>query len=176
MNAFEEAKTKDSILFFDECDGMIQSRAGMGQIMSAENNCLLTEIEKFEGILILCTNMIKKLDEALERRVSLIVEFAVPDQSQRKQIWQYHLPKKMPLRNVDLDELSLHNLTGGQIKNAVLSAARLALSDGKKAVHDTHFEQAIKRIHEAKSAFHDGRKNLPTVSDRQRQPTMLKFD
>jgi SpoVK/Ycf46/Vps4 family AAA+-type ATPase len=121
-------------------------------ILGGEINTLLTEIEKTEGIVILATNRIENLDAALERRISLIVEFPEPTFEQRQVIWEKTIPKKMPLnKDVKLDKLSEYKLTGGQIKNAVLQAARLALAEDAKAVNEQHFENAIKRINKSKN-------------------------
>ena len=70
-----------------------------------------------------------KLDRALERRIALKVEFPRPDRVMRRVIWEKLLPAKMPLaEDVSLDRLAECDLTGGEIKNAVLNAARHALN------------------------------------------------
>lgn len=145
--AFAEATKKNDILFLDECDSLITDRASVGMIIGSEINTLLTEIERFEGILILSTNLIEKLDKALERRISLILEFKTPNVEQRKSIWEKLIPSKMPLNDdVNLDELATYQLTGGEIKNAVLNAARFAVSQDLDSVPKDCFEAAIKRI------------------------------
>lgn len=145
--AFKEAKTKDKVLFIDECDSLITDRAELGMVLASEVNTLLTEIEKFKGVCILATNRIETLDPALERRLSLIIEFPAPDFEARKSIWKLMLPPKLPLHaDVKIDTLAEHPLTGGQIKNVVLNAARMTLTDKKKAIEPDHFDRAIKRV------------------------------
>ncbi len=149
--AFATAKEENKILFIDECDSLIFNRANLGFILAAEVNTLLTEIEKSEGITILATNRVSHMDEALERRISLIVEFPEPNKEQRLAIWKGLLPEKMPLADdVKLEELSEHSLSGGIIKNVVLQAARLALADDHKEVSKDHFEKAIERSKKSK--------------------------
>lgn len=151
---FEEASNNNGVIFFDECDGLLQSRQGMGQIMSAENNYLLQRIEEHEGIVIMATNRITTLDEALERRLSLIVGFPDPTPEIRKTIWENHLPKKLPLaKDVNVDTLAQFELTGGQIKNVVLNAARFALASDKELVDEECFTRAISRLLEGKKEF-----------------------
>jgi ATP-dependent 26S proteasome regulatory subunit len=76
----------------------------------------------------LATNRKIPLDKALERRIALKVDFALPDRAQRREIWQRLSPPKLPLaRDADLDELRAAELTGGEIKNIILNAATLAL-------------------------------------------------
>lgn len=151
-SAFEEAKKKEKILFIDECDSLITSRGDVGMILGGEINTLLTEIEKAEGVVILATNRIENLDEALERRISLIVEFPEPDYEQRKKIWEKLIPKKLPLAKVITpDKLAEYKLTGGQIKNVLLQAARLALSSESPSIEVPHIEAAVERIIRSKS-------------------------
>ena len=54
--AFQRAKDNDLVLILDECDSLVFSRDTVGGILAAEINCLLTEIERFDGICILTTN------------------------------------------------------------------------------------------------------------------------
>jgi SpoVK/Ycf46/Vps4 family AAA+-type ATPase len=147
QQAFSEAKAKKKILFLDECDSLIANRANLGMILSSEVNTLLTEIEKTEGVVILATNMIGNMDPALERRIQLIVEFPKPNEEQRRAIWKGLLPSKMPLNaDVQIETLAEHDLTGGLIKNVVLQAARLAISDLADEVSLKHFTKAIERV------------------------------
>jgi SpoVK/Ycf46/Vps4 family AAA+-type ATPase len=137
---------KDKVLLLDECDSLITSRNDVGMIIGSEINTLLTEIEKSTGVTILTTNRIETLDEALERRIALIVEFPEPNQEERLQIWNKLIPQKLPLeKDVDLEKLSGYKLTGGQIKNVILQAARLAISDELNKVPHDYFVAAIVR-------------------------------
>lgn len=150
--AFKEAKDKNKVLFIDECDSLITSRNDLGMILASEVNTLLTEIEKFEGVVILATNRIEHMDEALERRISLIVEFPKPDYGSRKKIWSKLMPAKMPItKDVSIDTLAKEELTGGQIKNVVLQAARMALAGKCTKVEMKHFAVAIARIRKSKN-------------------------
>ena len=152
QQAFKEAKSSGKVIFLDECDSLIASRNDLGMVLAGEVNTLLTEIEKFEGVAILATNRIEHMDEALERRISLIVEFPKPDYENRKKIWSKLLPEKLPLENdVDVEVLAKPELTGGQIKNVVLQAARMALAGECKKVGKKHFDLAIARVQKSKN-------------------------
>jgi len=146
QQAFETAAKENKVLFIDECDSLIANRANLGMILASEINTLLTEIEKTEGVVILATNRISDMDSALERRLSLIIEFHDPTQKQREAIWQGLLPKKMPLGDdVKIEELAEYELTGGLIKNVVLQSARLAVAEDGDKVLKKHFIKAIER-------------------------------
>jgi SpoVK/Ycf46/Vps4 family AAA+-type ATPase len=121
---FREAKIHDAVLFFDECDGIFESR----ERHNAEIGLILSEIERFDGLIIMATNRPAVLDEAMHRRITLAVEFRLPDAAQRADIWRAHLPPALPcVEPLDLMELaSRYELSGGLIKNAVLAALSLA--------------------------------------------------
>lgn len=156
LKAYFEAAGEDgkTVLFIDECDGLIQSRQGMGQIMSGQSNALLKCIEAYEGVLIMATNRVDSLDEALERRISMIIEIPRPTPATRKKIWKYHLPKKLPLgAGVDIADLAQYDLSGGQIKNVVINAARYAIADEAEEVNEVHFKRAVVRALEGAKVF-----------------------
>ncbi len=147
QSAFAKAHKEKLVLFLDECDSLIANRQELGMVLASEVNTLLTEIEKSEGVVILATNMVEHMDAALERRLSLILEFKNPTEAMRCDIWAKLIPKKMPLTTeVVITELAKHALTGGQIKNVVLQAARLALSQNQKRVSMANFQAAITRL------------------------------
>lgn len=127
---FREARLQNAVLFFDECETLFATRARGNALMTM----LLTEIERFEGVAILATNMPEQLDAALDRRVLVRVEFPPPDRESRREIWRRHLPATVPLaKDVDLDALAdRFDLAGGYIKNAVLTATAEAVRTGGK--------------------------------------------
>lgn len=147
VRLFRSARAHGAVLFWDEADAMFYSRdSAMHTWEVRDVNVLLQELEKFEGVCILATNRKVSLDPALERRITLKVEFERPDRAMRRKIWELLLPARLPRANdVDLDRLADADLCGGEIKNVVLNAARLALvrsSDGPVCMAD--FEKAIR--------------------------------
>lgn len=151
-NAFRTAKSKNKVLLLDECDSLITQRNNVGIILGSEINTLLTEIEKCEGIMILTTNRVDTLDTALERRISLIIEFPEPNFELRQEIWKKIIPKKLPIaKKIKIAKLAEYKLTGGQIKNAILQAARFAAADNCRIVKWKYFMAAISRIQKSKS-------------------------
>ncbi|GAB4291143.1 MAG: ATP-binding protein [Myxococcota bacterium] len=164
---FREAKLQNSVLFFDECEELLQSRRRGNHIVTA----LLREIERFEGVAMLATNLPETLDEALDRRVLVRVRFDMPDKEARREIWRKHLPESAPLGDdVNLDALaSQFEMTGGYIKNAVLMAVADAVhsQDKEKKLAMAHFEKAAKeqmnKISENKGLFIKPRVSLEKV-------------
>mmetsp|Transcript_10309 Transcript_10309/g.38284 ORF Transcript_10309/g.38284 Transcript_10309/m.38284 type:complete len:408 (-) Transcript_10309:30-1253(-) len=90
---------------------------------------LLTEIESFDGIIFMATSEPKTMDNAMTRRISLAIEFTRPDPLLREKIWKKHIPKAVPVENnIDFERLAVqYELTGGLIKNSVLSALSFAV-------------------------------------------------
>ncbi len=124
---FREARLHNAVLFFDECDALFESRRRGNVLMTL----LLTEIERFEGVAVLATNMPEVLDEAMHRRILVKVRFDKPDAAAREDIWRKHLPEQAPLaHDVNLRDLAWRfELTGGEIKNAVLVAVAATVHD-----------------------------------------------
>lgn len=117
---FREARLRGAVLFFDECETFFESRRRGNQLMTI----LLTELERFDGIAVMATNLPENLDDALFRRLLVHVRFEAPAAPDRTAIWRHHLPDEAPLAaDIDVDSLGLrYRLTGGQIKNATLNA------------------------------------------------------
>lgn len=124
---FREAKIHNAILFFDECESLFETRD------SRPNHTLgvlLTEVEQYEGIIILATNRHQDLDEAMHRRIQLALPFSTPDYTMRVEIWKSHVPDIIAPKDINWAKLALsYELTGGLIRNAVLSALSLALKE-----------------------------------------------
>lgn len=81
---FRESKMSNTVLFFDECEVIFKSRnMGSERLL----NSLLTEIERHEGIVFMATNRPYEIDEAMHRRINMVLEYAPPDYSMRKRIW-----------------------------------------------------------------------------------------
>lgn len=136
VKTFRNAARHGAVLFWDEADAMFFNRDASTHSWEVRDvNVLLQELERFEGVCVLATNRKVSLDPALERRISLKVRFDRPDAAMRAAIWRKLLPETLPLaEDVDLAELSAADLSGGQIKNALLNAARRALCRGEDSV------------------------------------------
>jgi len=146
VRIFRDAREADAVLLWDEADAMFYDRDNALRSWEVRDvNVLLQEIEKFGGVCILSTNRELGLDKALERRIAIKIEFKKPDREMRRQIWEKMVPGELPLASdVDFDKLADAELTGGEIKNVLLNAARLALCRGKKSrVTMADFQRAI---------------------------------
>ena len=74
--AFEEAKKQKKILLFDEVDSFFRERSYAFQSWEITLvNEFLTQMEKFDGIVICTTNLRNIMDKAMQRRFHIMVEF-----------------------------------------------------------------------------------------------------
>lgn len=160
---FKENKGQKSVLLFDECDSLIYSRGSVGAILGAQINELLSQLERFEGITIFTTNRLGSLDEAVNRRLSVKVEFAMPSAEERAKIWQRMFPAEAPLeKDIPWKKLAQAEIAGGHIKNAVLRAAREAavadIPDDQKVITYDHLRKGLKAEVDATKEFEKAKK------------------
>jgi len=126
----------DPILLLNEADQFLSSRTeGAGssadKMHNQMQNIFLEQIEQFEGILIATTNLLENIDKAFSRRFNYKIEFKKPDKKQRKRLWHFMLPEKADYDEVfEVEELSKHELTGGQINLIIRNTAyKVAIRD-----------------------------------------------
>ena len=129
---FSEAKRSNCILFFDECDALFGKRSEVKDAHDRNANVevayLLQQIEEHDGVCILATNLVQNIDAAFMRRITYVVHFPFPDEKMREEIYRRTIPAQTPLAD-DIDWKFIaekFNLSGGHIKNIVLSAAFMA--------------------------------------------------
>ena len=143
------AEELDVILLIDEGDALMTNRTDVksanDRYANLETNYLLQRLETYQGIVIVTTNAGNRIDAAFQRRFDVIIDFQPPDALERLHIWQHHLA---PGHRVSLETLQhiAHQccLTGGQIRNASLYAALLAVDAGRE-VNDADLETAVQR-------------------------------
>jgi hypothetical protein len=147
---FQEAESANCILLFDEADALFGKRSEVkdahDRYANIEINYLLQRMEDYEGIVILTTNMLKNLDAAFTRRIQYTIEFPLPDERQREQLWAAVFPADTPKGgDLDLDYLARRfKLSGANIKNVALNSAFLAAANGGQ-VDMGHVVTALER-------------------------------
>jgi SpoVK/Ycf46/Vps4 family AAA+-type ATPase len=146
---FARAEELDVVLLLDEGDSLLTRRTDVqnanDRYANLETNYLLQRLETFEGILIVTTNAMGRIDGAFQRRMDVVINFQNPGCAERAAIWRLHLPPEHALDPDFLEEIAaLCALSGGQIRNAVLHAALLAL-DADQPIDERHLSAAIER-------------------------------
>jgi ATPase family protein associated with various cellular activities (AAA) len=146
---FARAEELDVILLLDEGDALLTRRTNVqssnDRYANLETNYLLQRLESYEGILIVTTNAGDRIDRAFQRRMDVVIDFRPPDVAERWLIWQLHLPATHTIDTELLQEVAERcEMSGGQIRNAVLHASLLALNDDG-LMRSSHLEAAVQR-------------------------------
>jgi SpoVK/Ycf46/Vps4 family AAA+-type ATPase len=143
------AEALDVVLLLDEGDALLGSRTEVrsanDRYANLETNYLLQRLETYQGIVVVTTNLGDNIDSAFQRRMDVVVPFFAPKPEERWHILDRHLPPGHEVSGALLSRVaSLCQLTGGQLRNAALHAALLALQDDGRPVGTRHLEEAVR--------------------------------
>jgi len=132
---FEAAGAGDVVRFFDEADALFGKRSEVSDAHDRYANIevayLLQRLETYDGLVVMATNLLRNIDQAFLRRISVAVEFTSPEEPQRRRIWERAFPSAAPVGELDIDFLSSRfKVTGGVIRNVALGAAFAAAEEG----------------------------------------------
>ncbi|MEM6253942.1 MAG: ATP-binding protein [Cyanobacteria bacterium P01_D01_bin.156] len=146
---FARAEEQDIILLLDEGDSLLTGRTDVrssnDRYANMETNYLLQRLEHYEGIILITSNAVNRIDTAFQRRIDVVIEFSPPDVGQRQQLWQLHLPEHHEISDRMLRQTALRcQLTGGQIRNAALYSTLLAV-DANVSICDRFLTEGIQR-------------------------------
>ena len=147
---FRAADQGDAVLLFDEADAIFGKRSEVrdarDRYANVEVAYLLQRLEVYEGLAVLTTNLRGNIDEAFVRRLDCVLEFPLPEEAERLQIWERAVPSEAPVGDdVDLPFLARKfKLAGGHIRNIALTAAFLAAED-RASIGMKHFARATRR-------------------------------
>ena len=125
------AEECEVVLLFDEADSLFGKRTEVHQAndrhANAQTNYLLQRMESFDGIVILTSNSRSRFDPAFSRRLDMILEFPHHGPEQRRKLWRSHLGNAHQVTPAEINRLAATaDLSGGHIRNIVLSAAAVA--------------------------------------------------
>jgi hypothetical protein len=160
---FRASEHGNAVVMFDEADALFGKRSEVSDAQDRYANIevayLLQRMETYDGVLFLTTNLATNMDEAFSRRIHFEIDFPMPDQPARQRLWLRALPPEAPVDDdVDLDRLArMVPLSGGEIRNAALTAAFLAAHD-QCPIGMAHLVRAV-----ARQRGRQGK--LPTVAE-----------
>jgi hypothetical protein len=148
------AKNMNVVLLFDEADSLFGKRTDIkdahDRYANTDTNYLLQAIESYPGIVILSSNKKSNIDSGFTRRLRYVLEFAKPDAAQRLLIWKKIIGEMTDSKTLaqlenELVKLStLMEITGAQIKQAVLSALFMSRRD-KTGINISHLLCGLER-------------------------------
>lgn len=134
------AEQSEVILLFDEADALFGKRTDIHEsndrFANAQTNYLLQRMESYDGITILTSNGRSRFDDAFSRRFDAMLTFPLPGPEERRALWLAHLGPEHGVNSAQLNLLSaIAELTGGQIRNAVLRSAVAAAQDEMRILY-----------------------------------------
>lgn len=146
---FDAAERTQAILFMDEADALFGNRTEVTdaheRYANVQTSYLLQRLNRFDGILVLATNLRQNVDPAFIRRIDHVIDFPLPGAPERARLWELHLPAGRLADDLDLAALGhRYAVPGGWIRNAAIAAAFLAAADGSQ-VRRAHVVTALQR-------------------------------
>lgn len=147
---FNAASRTQVVLFIDEADALFGKRSEVkdahDRYANIEISFLLQKMEEYEGTTFLATNLSQNMDDAFFRRIDIVIEFPMPQEADRLRLWHRLTRSAAPLsEEVDLAYLAKSfELSGGHIKNCILSAAFYAAEEGG-CITMAHLVKAVGR-------------------------------
>jgi ATP-dependent 26S proteasome regulatory subunit len=121
----------------------------------------MQELDRFDGVVVVTTNLFENYDPALLRRIQRHIKFRLPEASMRRELFALHLPNpdRVTADYAVLSELS-KGLSGGDILNVCVNAIHAGSTDADTAkwlVTQGMLEHEIAKVKKAK-AEHSGEK------------------
>ena len=93
---FQAARDQDAVLFFDEAESLLSKRVATGESCSTNinqnRNTLMQELDRFDGVVLVTTNLFENDDPALLRRIQRHIHFRLPNASMPRELFDLHLP------------------------------------------------------------------------------------
>ena len=152
-NIFREAEQANVILFFDEADSLFGKRTEVKEsndkYANQETSYILQRIESYDGMVILATNIARNFDPAFMRRITVSIQFEMPDEQMRRLLWQDMLaPTALGQNEALLSNLAAQfELSGSNIKSIVRNAIFTSLME-KRELRGADLAAALKIEHE----------------------------
>ncbi|OCL09673.1 P-loop containing nucleoside triphosphate hydrolase protein [Glonium stellatum] len=129
QNILEMCTKWNAILLLDEADVFLEQRS----LHELERNKLvsifLRILEYYEGIMFLTTNRVNTFDPAFQSRIHISLDYPELSIDSRRLVWKNFLAASQQANTISsrqLDQLSLMNMNGRQIKNVLKTAQLLA--------------------------------------------------
>ena len=145
---FDAVAREPMLLMFDEADSLFGKRSEIegphDRYANSALKHLLPRLERHKGPCVLTSNSKEQIDPAILRRFQFVIDFPLPDATERSRLWRMYLPDRAPIdQDVDMDRLARESeLTGGQIRNAALHAAFLAAGESSP-ITSRHITSAV---------------------------------
>ena len=155
---FDFAKEHNAILFFDEADAILSRRvtnmtSATDTSVNQTRSVMLNLLNDYNDTVLFATNFITNYDPAFMRRILMHIEFTLPDEATRYQLFQRYIPSRLP-NNINIDEVAKKSdgLSGSDIANVILLSAFSAKSKSLSFVDHTDVISKIESVQKSKRA------------------------
>lgn len=142
------ARETRCVLLFDEADALFGKRSGIStghdKYANLSTSYLLQEIEEYEGVALLSTNLLSNFDDAFLRRLHYIVRFSLPDRELRERLWRRGLPADRRTEDIPFALLAQAELSPARICAVARSAAVAAIAAGQEKVDAAGVTDALR--------------------------------
>lgn len=155
---FDFAKEHNAILFFDEADAILSRRvtnmtSATDTSVNQTRSVMLNLLNDYNDTVLFATNFISNYDPAFMRRILMHIEFTLPDEATREQLFQRYIPSKLPNDiNVEDAAKKSEGLSGSDIANVILLSAFSAKSKGLSFVSHLDVIAKIESVQKSKRA------------------------
>lgn len=128
----ELAQRWKAVVLLDEADVFLSQRKEINVERNALVSIFLRQLEYYQGIMFLTTNLVSQCDAAFESRIHFTVHYPPLCRVSRRQIWKTFVNKTSDacqclISDAEIDALAQETLNGRQIKNTVGTALSLSL-------------------------------------------------
>lgn len=139
------------VVVINEADALLHQRTQAAHAADhMQNNLvsiLLEEIERFQGLLVLTVNDVRRMDDAFSRRIDMKIFFDRPSAPLRERLWALYLPSTIPgAESIDLPSLAQqYDLSGGQIRTIIANTCAEAVlrPEGERRISDEDLRRFI---------------------------------
>ncbi|MBD1393759.1 ATP-binding protein [Mucilaginibacter glaciei] len=161
---FDAAQTKNGILLFDEADSLFGKRtlSTEGNNITADQQIdfLLKEIQRYEGAVILASNLCANTDKVFTGSFDIMIRFGIPTAEERYRLWLNSFSGQFSFSpEIDMHKIAeKYELTGGAIVNILRFCALEATCKKESCVTQGNTNlRNTKGIQKGKDAYALGR-------------------
>ena len=110
----------------------------------------MQRVEDFPGLIILASNFKSNIDQAFIRRFNAVIQFPMPNASERQVLWQSTIPAKAQLADdADLKAIAArYELSGSAIVSVVHYASLQSINRQTNVITTADLLEGIKREYE----------------------------
>lgn len=145
---FQCARENHCVLLFDEADALFGKRTttstGQDKYANVSTSYLLQEMEQYDGVALLSTNLLSNFDNAFLRRLQYIIRFPMPDACLREQLWRRAITEDRRQEEIPFEQLAQAELSPARIYAAARNAAVMAIAAGHEQMNTAQIIAALR--------------------------------